>query len=329
MQNLSKMKAVHIIALFLPVVLSDDICSPEFVDLINNKNSTWVAHSNNYDENISIEDIKKLLGVKLRDQNLRNVKVFKHSENIQVPDSFDAREHWKQCSDVISAIVDQSGCGSCWAVSAASVMSDRRCIASNGKLKIPVSAEDLLSCCSYCGDCHGTSQPERAWDYWQETGISTGGLYGSKQGCRPYSLLNCTPSCPQFYETPACKHKCDNPKLDYTKELTFGQGSVHTFNSVEDIKKEILINGPVEATFMAYQDFLCYKRGVYQHVAGNDIPDGHAVRVLGWGEENGTPYWLVANSWNEGWGDKGLFKIILGKNEVGIESNMMAARPKI
>jgi hypothetical protein len=32
---------------------------------------------------------------------------------------------------------------------------------------------------------------------------------------------------------------------------------------------------------------------------------GHAIRILGWGTENGTPYWLVANSWNPDWGNKG------------------------
>lgn len=32
---------------------------------------------------------------------------------------------------------------------------------------------------------------------------------------------------------------------------------------------------------------------------------GHAVKVIGWGSENGTPYWLVANSWNANWGLQG------------------------
>jgi len=33
---------------------------------------------------------------------------------------------------------------------------------------------------------------------------------------------------------------------------------------------------------------------------------GHAVKIIGWGVEKGTPYWLVANSWNTDWGDNGM-----------------------
>lgn len=39
---------------------------------------------------------------------------------------------------------------------------------------------------------------------------------------------------------------------------------------------------------------------------------GHAIKILGWGEENGTPYWLAANSWNTDWGDKGATKAGFG-----------------
>lgn len=46
--------------------------------------------------------------------------------------------------------------------------------------------------------------------------------------------------------------------------------------------------------------------GVYQHVAGSPL-GGHAIRILGWGVEAGTPYWLVANSWNYDWGDQVLY----------------------
>ena len=60
------------------------------------------------------------------------------------------------------------------------------------------------------------------------------------------------------------------------------------------------------------QSFTCiFVAGVYQHVTGQEL-GGHAVRMLGWGVENGTPYWLVANSWNTDWGDNGMmFAFIL------------------
>lgn len=95
---------------------------------------------------------------------------------------------------------------------------------------------------------------------------------------------------------------------------------------------ELFTNGPVEAAFTVYEDFLLYKTGqkaaphdsycfhksikplhwvidasssgVYKHVTGSAL-GGHAVKIMGWGTENGTPYWLVANSWNSDWGDKG------------------------
>lgn len=67
--------------------------------------------------------------------------------------------------------------------------------------------------------------------------------------------------------------------------------------------------------------------GVYQHVEG-EVLGGHAIRILGWGEQNGTPYWLVANSWNRDWGDHGTFKILRGKDHCGIESGVVAGIPK-
>lgn len=46
------------------------------------------------------------------------------------------------------------------------------------------------------------------------------------------------------------------------------------------------------------------------------------MRVVGWGVENGTPYWKVANSWNEDWGDRGYFKIKRGNSECQIEDGV-------
>ena len=92
------------------------------------------------------------------------------------------------------------------------------------------------------------------------------------------------------------------------------------------IQTEIMTNGPIEVAFTVYEDFLSYKSGVYRHTSGRAL-GGHAVKMVGWGVENGSPYWIIVNSWNEGWGDKGSFKIRRGNNECGIESQGVAGLP--
>ncbi|KAA3671717.1 cathepsin B, partial [Paragonimus westermani] len=89
---------------------------------------------------------------------------------------------------------------------------------------------------------------------------------------------------------------------------------------------ELLTNGPLEVTFRVYEDFGNYKEGIYHHVAG-EHKGNHAVRLLGWGVENGTKYWRLANSWNEDWGEKGFFRIVRGTDECGIESEAVAGLP--
>ncbi len=89
-----------------------------------------------------------------------------------------------------------------------------------------------------------------------------------------------------------------------------------------------MTNGPVEAAFSVYEDFLAYKTGVYQHTSGQEL-GGHAIRILGWGVENGTPFWEVANSWNSDWGNQGYFRIARGNDECGIESGVVAGEPSL
>lgn len=68
--------------------------------------------------------------------------------------------------------------------------------------------------------------------------------------------------------------------------------------------------------------------GVY-HSTTKEGAYGHAVKIIGWGVEKDTPYWLCANSWGTEWGDNGFFKIIRGNNECEIENNVVAGLMKI
>jgi C1A family cysteine protease len=86
---------------------------------------------------------------------------------------------------------------------------------------------------------------------------------------------------------------------------------------------ELENNGPFEVAFEVYSDFANYGGGVYQHKSGK-LEGGHAVIVIGWGVLDGTPYWLIQNSWGTSWGLDGYFMIIRGSDECGIESNSYA-----
>merc|ERR1712066_1170993 len=72
-----------------------------------------------------------------------------------------------------------------------------------------------------------------------------------------------------------------------------------------------------------------YKGGVYHHVSGKAL-GGHAIRLVGWGEEEetGEKYWVLANSWNTDWGENGYFRIRRGTNECGIEEEVVAGIAK-
>ncbi|KAJ3662910.1 hypothetical protein Zmor_007225 [Zophobas morio] len=115
--------------------------------------------------------------------------------------------------------------------------------------------------------------------------------------------------------------------LTYDADLRRGSAYSVILNTLQ-IQTEIMTYGPVEADFSVYEDFFSYKSGVYQHVLG-ELVGGHSIKILGWGEEEGTPYWLVANSWNEDWGDNGFFKILRGSDECGIEEHVLAGMPAL
>ncbi|CAH1254878.1 TINAGL1 [Branchiostoma lanceolatum] len=113
-------------------------------------------------------------------------------------------------------------------------------------------------------------------------------------------------------------------------------------NKEEDIMKEIMTNGPVQATMEVKPDLFSYRSGVYRHteLAQGEPPEyrrrgWHSVRIIGWGVEMSNPYqapikyWTVANSWGKQWGEDGFFRIVRGENECQIESFVLGVWGKV
>merc|ERR1712072_293418 len=276
------------------------------------------------------------------------------NSNVEIPDSFDSEQNWPHCAKMIGDIRDQSNCGCCWAFAGAEAGSDRMCIATNASIMVPLSARDV--CFNGGGfmsmGCNG-GQITSPWSYMKKgglfggKGVVSGGQYqGSgpfgKGFCSDFSLPHChhhgpqgkdpypaegKPGCPKE-SSPAKYSKCDAsataPHNDWKNDKYSYDGQTVTANGIQGIQKAIMAGGPMEVAFSVYSDFENYAGGIYHHVSGGQV-GGHAVKVVGWGVEDGTKYWKIANSWNPYWGEKGYFRIKFG--EGGIDEQAVASDP--
>ncbi|GAB6022479.1 hypothetical protein CHUAL_006589 [Chamberlinius hualienensis] len=315
-----------------------DPLSAEMINHINNAQSSWRA-GQNFQPNTDMRYIKKLMGALRGNRRLPELSHDKllMKPGFSLPASFDSRAQWPNCP-TIKEVRDQGSCGSCWAFGAVSAISDRICIHSAANTHAHISAEDLVSCCGFltCGNgCNG-GYPGGAWEFYVNDGLVTGGNYDTNEGCEPYSIAECEhhvngtrPPCSGEGKTPKCKKFCiPGYSKTYKDDKYYGAKSYSIRSEPTQIQTEIMTNGPVEVDFTVYEDFLSYKSGVYHHVTGSEL-GGHAVRMIGWGNENGEDYWLLANSWNTDWGDNGFFKIRRGVDECGIEDDVVAGIPKL
>jgi len=302
----------------------------ELVKHINSLKTTWRAEPVAYRRfaNLTVSDVKRMMGSR-RGQEGTLGRVFRAKSDFVAPASFDARKNWPNCPTV-AQIRDQSACGSCWAFGAVEAISDRYCVALGSTnprwTNLPVSALDMLACCDSCGNgCEG-GYPQAAWQYWVDSGLPT-------EACKPYPFAPCEhhipmknyPVCPStIYSTPSCPTGCTDGS---TPQRFYGASAYDVNGDVASYQQELMTNGPFELTMDVYSDFEQYRGGVYSHQSG-DLLGGHAIRLLGWGTDSGTDYWVIANSWNADWGEGGTFRIVRGTNECNIESGGSAGTPK-
>ncbi|KAL7200195.1 hypothetical protein ACSBR1_032172 [Camellia fascicularis] len=313
LKNLAKAVAVEPIS---HLKLNSKILQESIINLVNgNPRAGWKADMSPRFSNYTVGQFKHLLGVKPTPQHdLKNVPVITHSKTVKLPDQFDARTAWPQCSSIGKILG--------WVIVVLVgllVLLSHYLIVFN----ISLSVNDLLACCGFlCGDGCDGGYPLYAWRYFVHHGVVT-------EECDPYfDNTGCShPGCEPAYATPKCKRKCVNKNLLWRQSKHFSVSAYRIHSDPNNIMAEVYKNGPVEVSFTVYEDFAHYKSGVYKHMTG-DVLGGHAVKLIGWGTtEDGEDYWLLANQWNRSWGDDGYFKIKRGTNECGIEEDVTGGLP--
>lgn len=112
--------------------------------------------------------------------------------------------------------------------------------------------------------------------------------------------------------------------------------------NIENMKVEIMTNGPIIGTIMVYDDLYAYDADKVYEVGPNArLMGGHAIEIFGWSdsgentEEEGFEgaYWIAKTHWGATWPNNlpskhsGYFYVRMGRNEAGIESRASCAAP--
>ncbi|KAJ3683075.1 hypothetical protein LUZ60_013302 [Juncus effusus] len=222
-------------------------------------------------------------------------------ESCDAPKSLD----WRQ-KGVVTAVKNQGQCGSCWAFSSTGALEGTSAIAT-GEL-VSLSEQELVDCVSTNWGCNGGYM-----DYAFEWVVNNGGIDTESD-----------------YVYTAVDGACNRNKE---------ANKVVTINGYQDVESNdaalmcAVAKQPVSVGIDASTlDFQLYTGGIYNGNCSSNWDDiDHAVLIVGYGSENNVDYWIVKNSWDTTWGDKGYIKIKRNKDlENGTCAiNAMASYPTI
>jgi len=194
--------------------------------------------------------------------------------------------------------------------------------------------------------CHGNTLID-SWRYLYTIGTNTDSCLSYNQQRDGFDIVNyqedsqlplCTAitgdegdMCGNYTQERETGAEDGIPARFYRAICYYSVPGIAPYGNEKDIMSEIYTNGPVTTGMEVYSNFYSFnpKTQIYSS-AKNDIRvGGHAIRIVGWGEESGVKFWWIANSWGTKWGINGYFRMIRGVNDCKIEENVVCGLPDL
>eukprot|EP00475_Leptophrys_vorax_P037266 TRINITY_DN63_c0_g1_i1.p1 TRINITY_DN63_c0_g1~~TRINITY_DN63_c0_g1_i1.p1 ORF type:complete len:343 (-),score=104.48 TRINITY_DN63_c0_g1_i1:31-1059(-) len=228
-------------------------------------------------------------------------------------------------------------CGSCWAHGALSALADRIKIARKGAgVDVNLAIQFILNCgTETAGSCNG-GDAGSTYEFIKETG------YVPYDTCQQYAACSydsdetlCSKANYECSAINTCR-TCNTftsdggtcVGLNYFPNASIAEYGLLESGDAGKMAAEIYARGPIACNVNA-GPLVEYTGGIYSDTTQSTDTD-HVISIVGWGTDAKTKsqYWIVRNSWGEYWGERGYFRILKGKNVLGIESYCAWATPK-
>jgi len=222
------------------------------------------------------------------------LKAAKKLETLEIPASLD----WRT-SGAVNKVKDQGQCGSCWSFGTVANIEGAR-VVQTGATLLSLSEQQLVDCSNTDYGCNG-GLPSNAY------GDMIKGKWGLElEKAYPYEAVQGT---------------CE---METEKEKVYLESWESVDQDEDQIAAALYKYGPLAIGINA-GPMQWYTGGIADPKDCDPSGIDHAVNIIGYGEEDGTKYWIIRNSWGTSWGEDGYYRIVRGVGKCGLNQMVTTA----